>query len=160
MALDDYMSTRSISPSRQYAAAWLLALIVVLVPTTLVGQEPDTKIREIEARFVSPCCWRENLAVHDSQVAEQLRALVARKVESGQTESQIVDYMVARFGERILREPRGNRFRFLTITPIVALGIGFLAVVRFLLRARHLAQLAELKINTISPLPMDYLEWQ
>ena len=73
---------------------------------------------------------------------------------------KIVDYMVARFGERILREPRGNRFRFLTITPIVALGIGFLAVVRFLLRARHLAQLAELKINTISPLPMDYLEWQ
>ena len=59
-------------------------------------------------------------------------------VRSGQTEPQIVDYMVARFGERILREPRGTRFRFLNLTPIVALAISLWLLVRFLKRSRHL----------------------
>ena len=117
--------------------AYLLAAVaLLLVPTALLGQETDARIRQSQARFVSPCCWRENLAVHDSQVAEQLRALIATLVGSGKTESQIVDYFVARFGERILREPRGTRFRFLTIMPIMALGVGFLVVVRFLVRSR------------------------
>jgi len=110
---------------KQLATCLLTSIALFLGSTRLEGQETDARFSQIEGRFVSPCCWRENLAVHDSQVAEQLRALVAQKVESGQTESQIVDYMVARFGERILREPRGARFRFLTITQIVALGIGF-----------------------------------
>lgn len=122
---------------RFLATSLLSAVFLILGPATLVGQETDAKIRQIEAQFVSPCCWRENLGVHDSQVAQQLRELVATLVGSGKTEPQIVDYFVARFGERILREPRGTRFRFLTITPIFALGISFLLVVRFLARSRH-----------------------
>lgn len=132
------MSIRLKLWSCRFLATSLLSVVFLFLgPTTLVGQETDAKIRQIEARFVSPCCWRENLAVHGSQVAEQLRDLVATLVRSGKTEPQIVDYFVARFGERILREPRGTRFRLLTITPIFALGIGFLLVVRFLARARH-----------------------
>ena len=99
--------------------------------------ETGAEARRIEARFVSPCCWRENLAVHDSAVAKQLRSEIAQMVASGQTESQIVDEYVARYGERILREPRGARFQILTITPIAVFGIAFLFVIRFLLRVRR-----------------------
>jgi len=121
-------------------SAWLLAALAAFVgPASLAGQGTEARARQVEARFVSPCCWRENLAVHDSQVAEQLRALIAEMVQSGRTEPQIVDYMVARFGERVLREPRGTPFRLLNLIPLMALMIGFLFVVRFLLRARALA---------------------
>ena len=144
---------------KQLATCLLTGIALLLGSTTLGGQDTDARIREIEARFVSPCCWRENLAVHDSQVAEQLRALVGQKVESGETESQIVDYMVARFGERILREPRGARFRFLTITPIVALGIGLLLVIRYLLHTRHLT-LRESNMRAVLPLSAEDLEWR
>ena len=58
-------------------------------------------------------------------------------VASGQTESQIVDEYVARYGERILREPRGARFQVLTITPIAVLGIACLFLIRFLSRVRR-----------------------
>jgi cytochrome c-type biogenesis protein CcmH len=144
---------------KQLATCLLTGIALFLGPPTLEGQETDARIRQIEAHFVSPCCWRENLAVHDSQVAEQLRALITQMVESGRTESQIVDYMVARFGERILREPTGARFRFLTITPIVALGIGFFWVIRFLLHARHLT-LGESNIRAVLPLSAEDLEWR
>jgi len=119
----------------------LLALCAVfLEPLSSAATETAVEARRIQARFLSPCCWRENLAVHDSPVAKQLRSEIERLVASGQTESQIVDEYVARYGERILREPRGVRFQILTITPIVALGIGCLLLFRFLWRARRKIQ--------------------
>ena len=98
-------------------AAWVATALVFLAPLSLTATETGAEARRIEARFVAPCCWRENLAVHDSPVAKQLRSEIERLVASGQTESQIVDEYVARYGERILREPRGARFQILTITP-------------------------------------------
>ena len=144
---------------KQLATCLLTGMVLFLGPARLEGQETDARIRQIEARFVSPCCWRENLAMHDSQVAEQLRALITQMVESGRTEPQIVDYMVARFGERILREPTGTRFRFLTITPIVALGIGFLLVIRYLLHARHLT-LRESNTRAVLLLSAEDFDWR
>jgi cytochrome c-type biogenesis protein CcmH len=152
--------TRLASLRRKQLATCLLTCIALFLgPTGLEGKETDARISQIEGRFVSPCCWRENLAVHDSQVAEQLRALITQMVESGRTESQIVDYMVARFGERILREPTGARFGFLTITPIIALGIGFLLVIRYLLHARHLT-LRESNTRAVLPLSAEDFEWR
>jgi len=124
---------------RRFRSTCLIAALTVLSgAASLKAQNTDIRARQIEARFVSPCCWRENLAVHGSQVADELRGLIEGMVRSGQTEPQIVDYMVARFGERILREPRGARFRFLNLTPIVALAIGLWLLVRFLRHSRHL----------------------
>jgi cytochrome c-type biogenesis protein CcmH len=120
-------------------AAFLLvaAALVILEPWTARGAEPDGETNQIEARFVAPCCWRENLAVHNSPIAAEMRTEIAGRVASGQTESQIVDYYVARYGERILREPRGARCQILTITPIAILGLGLLFVSWILLRVRH-----------------------
>jgi cytochrome c-type biogenesis protein CcmH/NrfF len=127
------------------------------IVTRRLPQVATANIQQIQARFVSPCCWRENLAVHDSPIAEEMRAEVARLAESGQSESQIVDYYVALYGERILREPRGVRFQLLTITPIAALGIGGLCVVRFLTSARQ-HSLSPAGAAALPALPEDELE--
>jgi cytochrome c-type biogenesis protein CcmH len=119
------------------ACLLVAAALVVLEPLTARGAEPDGKTHQIEARFVAPCCWRENLAVHNSPIAAELRTEIAARVAAGQTEPQIVDYYVARFGERILREPRGVRFQILTMTPIAILGLGLLFVSWILLRVHH-----------------------
>ncbi len=122
---------------RSYRFALLALCAIFLEPLSFAATETAVEARRIQARFLAPCCWRENLAVHDSPVAKQLRSEIEQLVASGQTESQIVDEYVARYGERILREPRGARFQILTITPIVALGIGCLLLVRFLWRVRR-----------------------
>ena len=79
-------------------------------------------------------------------------------VASGQTESQIVDEYVARYGERILREPRGARFQVLTITPIAVFGIAGLFVIRFLLRVRR-KRLSEAGGIALPLTTEDEIEW-
>ena len=145
------------------ACLWIASALVILKPLSLTGAEttpkgPEDEARRIEARFVAPCCWRENLAVHDSAVAKQLRSEIVQMVASGQTESQIVDEYVARYGERILREPRGARFQVLMITPIAVLGIGCLLVFRFLSRVRHKAP-SGCSRSAHCAMPDEDLEW-
>lgn len=122
---------------RSHRFVLLAFCAVFLEPLSSAATETAVEARRIQARFLAPCCWRENLAVHDSPVAKQLRSEIEQLVASGQTESQIVDEYVARYGERILREPRGARFQILTITPIAVFGIACLLVFRLLSRVRR-----------------------
>lgn len=58
-----------------------------------------------------------------------MRAEVAALVSSGEIEQQIIDRFVARYGERILAEPRGSRLWILTVTPIALLLAGGLLLI-------------------------------
>jgi cytochrome c-type biogenesis protein CcmH len=111
-------------------ACWLLLV------SAAAAEALPARTRAVEARFMSPCCWHENLTVHDSQVARQLRAEVAALIAKGDTEDQVVDLFVARYGERILAEPRGTAFRILTFTPVVLV---FAALLLLVLRLRTLS---------------------
>ena len=82
---------------------------------------------------------RENLTIHQSDVAVQMRAEIERLVATGRTEEEIVDLYVARYGERILAAPRGTRLRVLTLTPLLILLAGAYVVVRYLSRHRQAA---------------------
>ena len=113
-----------------------LVVFVLVVPMALVALERGDA-RRIEARFVAPCCWHENLAVHNSPAADQMRAEIAMLVASGRTETEIVDHYVARYGERILREPRGQRWLWLTLTPVFVLGCASAQLLLFLWRVKN-----------------------
>jgi cytochrome c-type biogenesis protein CcmH len=76
-------------------------------------------VRQIELRFVAPCCRHENLAVHNSPAAAQMRAEIAALVARGDSEERIVNRFVAQYGEQILAEPRGRLFWILTATPVL-----------------------------------------
>jgi cytochrome c-type biogenesis protein CcmH/NrfF len=100
----------------------------------MMTTSPET-IRGIESRFMAPCCWHENLAVHNSPVAAEMRAEVAALALNGASEEQIVDRFVSRYGERILAEPRGHTLQVLTATP-VALTLIALCLLSVRLRRR------------------------
>lgn len=117
-----------------------MLLLVNTAAFSLFGETitVSESVRRIQARFIAPCCWHENLAVHQSDVAIQMRAEVAALVSRGETEQQIVDRFVARYGERILAEPRGIRLWILTITPVAFLATaGCLLALRLRRWARH-----------------------
>ncbi len=88
--------------------------------------------RRIETRFMAPCCWHENLTVHDSPVARQLRAEVSERVAKGETEDRIVALFVDRYGERILAEPRGIAFGILTLTPVAVVFVALSLLILWL----------------------------
>jgi cytochrome c-type biogenesis protein CcmH len=109
----------------------LLLLILSALASFAATSEED-----LTARFLAPCCWHENLAVHASPAAEQMRSEIARFVRAGKTADEITEYYVQMYGERILREPRGQRGIWLMLVPVVLLGAGFLFLAAQLRRIR------------------------
>jgi cytochrome c-type biogenesis protein CcmH len=115
-------------------------------------------IRTVTERFVAPCCWRENLAMHQSPEAEKMRTEVAQLVAAGGTEDEIVEHYVSQYGERILRVPRGARFRVLTLAPFVFLVLGMAWVLQYLARSRR-ATPREISGAVLPEIPENELDW-
>jgi cytochrome c-type biogenesis protein CcmH len=81
--------------------------------------------REIEDQLIAPCCWSQPVSQHDSEIAEQIRNEVSSMVAAGKSREEILDFYVARYGERILVTPRARGFNVLVyVLPWAALPLG------------------------------------
>ncbi len=69
--------------------------------------EPKMANRFVDLTTVLRCpkCQNQNLADSDSIIAKDLRAQVQSLINKGQTDQQITDFMVQRYGEFILYDP-------------------------------------------------------
>ena len=140
--------------ARRNEAAVLIAARVI-VSALLFGlhvNAADDALRRIEDRFLAPCCWQQSVAVHDSDIAKQMRAEIAGMVADGKNEEQIVDVYVARYGERILREPRGGYWWWSVMVPTVSIILAATGLVFFLRRLQKPPILAA-DATDLPPLP-------
>jgi len=96
------MVTRRVLISRALACTAMSAC-------PLLRGAPAELTRKLQARFIAPCCWSETVAVHRSESAAGMRDEIARFVDDGKSEDEIVAFYVAKYGERILLEPRGQK---------------------------------------------------
>lgn len=139
------------------------ALLVgtLMLTSALPGAEPAPvrTAREIEERFLAPCCWSESVAVHNSPAAREMRTEIEKLVAAGKGEQEIVDYYVGRHGARILREPLGMRRVWLTAGPIVAAGLGCWLVIAYLRRLRRTATPPAAVAGFAPSVTDDELEW-
>jgi cytochrome c-type biogenesis protein CcmH len=82
----------------------------------------------LETKLVCPSC-HTTLDESDSEVAQEMKAEVARRIAACQTEKQILDAMVAEFGPTILSTPRTHGFDLLAwVLPIGGAVLGALAL--------------------------------
>ena len=94
----------------------LIALLVALVaPTAALAVEPDEILKdpklEARARVLSEelrCMVCQNQSIDDSAapLARDLRLLVRERLTKGDSDSQVLNYLVARYGEFVLLKPR------------------------------------------------------
>jgi cytochrome c-type biogenesis protein CcmH len=75
-------------------------------PTVAMEQEA----RVLETMLIAPCCWNQQVSVHYSPASDEIRADVRRMLAAGQSRQQILDFYVARYGDRILAEPPARGF--------------------------------------------------
>lgn len=116
-----------------------LFLIAVLLAGSLFGKltsEQRGRVDRLEHRLLAPCCYSEMVADHHSAVATQMREEIPRMVASGQTNRQILDHYIAKYGERVLVEPEGRLWWWMNVIPIVAIGLGLIIAVFVLRRWR------------------------
>ena len=93
----------------------LMLLIALLAPTRLWAVEPGEMLSdpalEARARALSKdlrCMVCQNELIDDSgaPLAHDLRVLVRDRIKAGDSDAQVLDFLVARYGEFVLLKPR------------------------------------------------------
>lgn len=127
-----------------------LTLIAALAfGPVLSGADVEREARAIEAMIIAPCCFSQQVSVHQSPAADEVRKDVRARLAAGETRQQILDAYVAQYGKRILAEPPAKGFDLaLYVLPPLLLILSAALVVMVLRRfSRRPALVAD------SPLP-------
>lgn len=89
--------------------AGIAAAIVLLVITTiglLLGGSPTRdRASELQQRLRCPVCTSVSINESLSQTAAAMRRAVAEQVAAGRSDSEIIDYFRARYGDWVLLDP-------------------------------------------------------
>jgi cytochrome c-type biogenesis protein CcmH len=124
--------------SRRLNWAALGLVLVVALAIGARGQSgpptEDQRVRRITSVIRCPTCRGLSAEQSDAPSAESIRDEVRRRVEAGETDAAIKDYLVSRYGEDILLQPRSKLVWGLPIAGVL-LAVGGLVVV---LRRRRL----------------------
>jgi cytochrome c-type biogenesis protein CcmH len=126
--------------------SFLPLMLWAAVVTGADNKQAAEKAREIEDNIIAPCCWSQPVSQHYSEVSEQIRQEVRAMVDAGKSRDEILDFYVAKYGERILATPRAKGFNSLAyILPwtALALGAGLLIVLLRKLRKPAPAQIPD-----------------
>ncbi len=103
-------------PSRRSSFALLLSLALsclALLPAHAVQSDEvlSDPALEARARTISEglrclVCQNQSIDDSDAPLAKDLRLLVRERLKAGDSDQQIVDFVVARYGEFVLLKPR------------------------------------------------------
>jgi cytochrome c-type biogenesis protein CcmH len=106
---------RKLKMSIRRVAAAVFALGLLAAPAVAV--QPDEMLSdpklEARARVLSAelrclVCQNQSIDDSDASLAKDLRLLVRERIKGGDSDSQVLDYLVARYGEFVLLRPRFN----------------------------------------------------
>lgn len=114
-------------------AALLLGNAALAVQPDEVLKDPvlEERARHLSAGLRCMVCQNQSIDDSDADLARDLRILVRDRLSAGDTDEQVLDYIVSRYGEFVLLKPRFNmRNALLWSVPVILLlaGGGFLLV--------------------------------
>jgi cytochrome c-type biogenesis protein CcmH len=125
----------------------MLLTILLIAPGGALAVQPDevldnpaleARARHLSAQLRCLVCQNQSIDDSDAQLAKDLRLIVRERLVAGDTDREVMDYIVARYGEFVLLKPRfSERNLVLWITPAIALILGLFGFVSLLRRGRH-----------------------
>jgi len=116
----------------------------------LPNSQLEARARAISAEIRCPVCQGENIDNSAAPLAHDLRVLVRQRLLAGDTDSQVLDFVTARYGSYILLKPPFDSAMLLWLFPpllfmIAAAGLIF---ARSRTKKRNAARRAALKALT------------
>lgn len=96
----------------------------------------QVRYKQLSAELRCPKCQNQNIAASDAPIAKDLRKLLHRQLEAGDSDDEILQYMVARYGEFVLYRPRFEGVTLLLwMFPVLLLLVAGWVVYRIIGRA-------------------------
>lgn len=84
------------------AICWMLAIAAA----GGITDEQRARVQRIEKSVLAPCCYTEPVSNHQSEISVKMRVEIAKWVEAGKTDREILDTYVQRYGSKVLVDPR------------------------------------------------------
>ncbi len=140
--------------------AIFLILTVLLMPFSAFAVEPsevltdpvlETRARDISENLRCLVCQNQSIDESDAQLARDLRVLVRERLVAGSSDTEVIDYVVSRYGDFVLLNPpfKGSTY-VLWVGPAGILGLGLLGVFFFFRRRAEAARQGECAVMPLS----------
>jgi cytochrome c-type biogenesis protein CcmH len=120
----------------------LLMLLSIINPAVLLAgvevhqfgePEQEQQYKKLIDELRCLVCQNQNLADSNSELAQDLRKQVSLMILNGQTDAEIIDYMVARYGDFVLYRPPFKPLTYvLWVGPFLLLFFTVFIVVAFI----------------------------
>jgi cytochrome c-type biogenesis protein CcmH len=96
--------------------AWLpwfgvgLVVVVALVIGTLGQREPteEERAQNLAATIRCPSCASQSVAGSETPSSKAVRALIEERIDAGDTDEEIRDFVASRYGREVLLDPSGS----------------------------------------------------
>ncbi len=126
----------------KYLLSSFILLCFLMVGFVAHGANPDEiledvkledRAREISAKVRCMVCQNQSIDDSEAEVARDLRILIREKLVEGKSNQEIYDFLVSKYGEFILLQPRlKSNTLLLWGLPILALFLGIIGLFMFL----------------------------
>ena len=105
----------------------ILYILIFLFSTIALGDAViDDKVKKITSNLRCMTCQNQTIYDSDANFSKNIRQIVRQKIIDNQSEKEIIDFLVARYGEYIVFKPQFNRRNiFLWIFPFLIFALSF-----------------------------------
>lgn len=119
-------------------AVVLCLVVAVPMATPVLAVQPDevlddpvleSRARELSKGLRCVVCQNESIDESNADLARELRLVVRERLVVGDSDEQVLDYLVARYGEFVLLKPRADGWNMILWLSgpalfLLALGVG------------------------------------
>lgn len=96
----------------------------------------EDRARELSKGLRCLVCRNESIDESNAELARDLRILVRERLVEGDSDEEVIDYLVSRFGEYVLLTPRADGVNLLLWWAAPVLFLGGLGIAALYLRGR------------------------
>ncbi|MEN8261163.1 MAG: cytochrome c-type biogenesis protein [Pseudomonadota bacterium] len=118
-------------------ALWLISAQGAVDIYSFSAPEQERRYKALIAELRCLVCQNQNIADSNADLAKDLRREIYEMIKAGKTDRDIVDFMVARYGDFVLYNPPVKvKTGFLWAGPLLILAIGVFLLFRTIMRRR------------------------
>ncbi len=120
---------------RKLIAISFMLLVAAFAASSAYAVQPDeimsdpakeTRARDLSRELRCMVCQNQSIDDSEAPLARDLRLLVRERIAAGDSNAQVIDFLVARYGEFVLLKPRLNPHTWLLwlLPPLALIGGG------------------------------------
>ena len=101
----------------------------LLLPAVAGAQTVEDRVRRVGSQLGCPVCEGQTVADSNAGLAQDMRGVIRQRIETGDSDQQILDLFVASYGDGILIDPPKRGFTLgLWVGPVILLVLGGLVL--------------------------------